>query len=311
MSRNKKVVSPGYEFSITDLSHRIYTLRGQQVMIDSDLAMIYNIETKNLKKAVRRNLERFPADFMFELSNEELELLRFQSGTEDFDQAIAIQGPIPCDFSGSQAIAKTGNGNFRFQSGTENYACMIRGGRYIPFVFTEPGVAMLSSVLQSPIAIQTNISIMRAFIQMRTRMLMNQIDLAPKIESIQTNLLELRQKIDVLQTPLRNLENTAELQELDKVKIIQKLVAQRWGLAADDLKSATRTKAVLLARQIAIFFIRKYVGLGFHEIGQHFGNRDHTTVLHAYRKIHADSEDRISIRKAIESLQNEIKPMFA
>jgi hypothetical protein len=107
----------------------IYVIRGQKVMIDSDLALLYEMETRQLNRQVRRNLNRFPIDFMFELSSEEYQSLMCQIGT-----------------------SKKG-----------------RGGRQkLPLVFTEPGVAMLSSVLSSERAVLVNIAIMRTFIKMRS-----------------------------------------------------------------------------------------------------------------------------------------------
>lgn len=109
------------------IQNKIYEVRGQKVMLDFDLADLYGSETKRLKEAVRRNLKRFPSDFMFELTKEEFENLRSQ-------------------------IASSNK----------------RGGtRYMPFAFTEQGVAMLSSVLNSESAIEINISIMRAFVTVR------------------------------------------------------------------------------------------------------------------------------------------------
>ncbi|RLA66974.1 MAG: ORF6N domain-containing protein [Epsilonproteobacteria bacterium] len=110
----------------------IYIIRGQKVMLDSDLAKLYEVETKALKRAVRRNIERFPHDFMYELTKEELE-------------------------------------NWRYQFGTSNKEKM--GLRIPPFAFTEQGVTMLSSVLKSSKAIQVNISIVRIFIKMRKLLL--------------------------------------------------------------------------------------------------------------------------------------------
>ena len=106
----------------------IVTIREHKVMLDSDLASLYGVETKALNRAVKRNLERFPEDFMFQLSQEEVDALRFQSGT-----------------------SKEGRG----------------GRRYLAYAFTQEGVAMLSSVLQSPRAVAVNIGIMRAFIRLR------------------------------------------------------------------------------------------------------------------------------------------------
>jgi len=121
------------EKDIIKIEAMIYTIRGQRVMMDSDLAELYGVETKVLKRAVRRNLNRFPADFMFEMSKEELE-------------------------------------NWRYQFGTSNFVKM--GLRIQPFVFTELGVAMLSSVLNSEQAILVNISIMRIFAKLRSFLLL-------------------------------------------------------------------------------------------------------------------------------------------
>jgi len=112
---------------LTTIPKYIHIIRDVPVMLDSDLAMMYGIETKNLNKAVNRNQGRLPDDFMFQLTRDEWEVLRFQIGT--FNKTI------------------------------------IR--KYTPYVFTEPGVAMLSSVLNSSTAINVNISIIRTFIKMR------------------------------------------------------------------------------------------------------------------------------------------------
>lgn len=117
------------EITPKQIEKMIYIIRGQKVMLDSDLANLYGVLTKNFNKAVKRNIDRFPSDFMFQLTKDEFEILRFQFGTS----------------------SKKGHG----------------GRRYIPYVFTEPGVAMLSSVLNSSEAIQVNISIIRTFIKMR------------------------------------------------------------------------------------------------------------------------------------------------
>ena len=108
------------------IEKRIFMIRGFKVMIDADLAEMYCIPTKEFNKAVNRNLNRFPDDFMFELSQEEFDNLRFQFGTSSWG-----------------------------------------GRRYLPYAFTEHGVAMLSSVLKSPRAVAMNIAIIRAFIKLR------------------------------------------------------------------------------------------------------------------------------------------------
>ncbi len=128
------------------ISRKIYFFRGTRVMLDSDLAQLYRVTTKNLNRAVKRNADRFPADFMFQLKPQEAENLRFQSGTS----SLPIHG----------------------------------GRRYRPYAFTEHGVAMLSSVLHSDRAVQVNIAIMRAFLQLRA-MLATHEDLRRKIAEME------------------------------------------------------------------------------------------------------------------------------
>ena len=110
------------------IENKIYEIRSQKVMLDFDLAELYEVETRVMNQAVKRNKDRFPQDFMFQLTTEEAESLRFQIGTSN-----------------------VGRG----------------GRRYLPYVFTEHGVAMLSSVLNSKRAIEVNIAIMRAFVKLR------------------------------------------------------------------------------------------------------------------------------------------------
>ena len=130
---------------IERIANKIYLMRGMKVMLDRDLAELYNVETSQLKRAVRRNIDRFPSDFMFELTQTELENWRCQFGTSKSDKM---------------------------------------GLRYKPMAFTEQGVAMLSSVLRSKRAIHVNIQIMRAFTQLR-KMLSTHEDLKRKIESME------------------------------------------------------------------------------------------------------------------------------
>lgn len=122
----------------------IQEIRGCKVMLDSDLAVLYETETKRLKEAVRRNINRFPPDFMFELNESEFETLRTQNATSN------------------------------------------RGGtRYMPFAFTEQGVAMLASVLNSPKAIEVNIQIVRAFVFLRQYAIANE-ELAGKLRELES-----------------------------------------------------------------------------------------------------------------------------
>ena len=157
--------------SVEQVRGRIYIIRGKQVMLDRDLAEMYGVETKNLNKAVKRNQNRFPSEFMFQLTKEEWDSLRSQFATTNESPSL------------------------RFQNGTSNG----RGGvRYLPFVFTEQGVAMLSAVLHSPIAVNVSISIMKAFVQARQILAVGQLhdaeigELRARIEKLE-KLMELNQ----------------------------------------------------------------------------------------------------------------------
>lgn len=132
------------------IQNLIYEIRGVKVMLDSDLAKLYGVETFNLNKAVKRNLQRFPNDFMFQLTKDEYKSLIFQNG-----------------------ISKTGRG----------------GRRFMPYAFTEQGVAMLSSILQSEQAIAINIQIMRTFVQIKQFALENK-DLARRVADLEHYFIE-------------------------------------------------------------------------------------------------------------------------
>ena len=130
----------------------IRTIRGQQVLLDSDLAILYGVETKRLNQQVKRNIERFPEDFMFQLTQEEVICSRSQIAT--LNKGTNLRSQIA---TSSQEVS------LKSQIVTSSHG----GVRYLPYAFTENGIAMLSSVLRSPIAIQVNIRIMRAFTAMR------------------------------------------------------------------------------------------------------------------------------------------------
>jgi phage regulator Rha-like protein len=144
----------------------ILMIRGHKVLLDHDLAALYDVETKNLNKAVQRNLNRFPNDFMFQLTADEQAALRFQSGT-----------------------LKTGRGQHR---------------KYLPYAFTEQGVAMLSSVLHSERAVEVNIAIMRAFVRLRQILSTNK-DLAAKLEKMERKLGEHDENFRVVFDAIRQL----------------------------------------------------------------------------------------------------------
>ena len=156
-----------YDNSIQDI---IYDIRGAKVMLDYDLASMYEVDVSQLKRQVRRNIDRFPEDFMFELTAEEVSALRCQNG-----------------------ILKTGRGQH---------------SKYLPFAFTEEGVAMLSGVLRSKVAVQVNINIMRAFVAVRQAI--------AALQSSELRYEQLSHKVDQLNAHveeiLHNQDNINQLQ---------------------------------------------------------------------------------------------------
>ena len=140
--------------SVAQIESQIFLIRGQKVMLDEDLAALYEVETKELNRAVKRNIERFPNDFMFQLTADEFANLR-------------------CQFDTS---------SLKSQIGTSRWG----GRRYPPYAFTEQGVSMLSSVLRSSRAIQVNIAIMRTFVQLR-QMLSSNTELSRKLVALEKN----------------------------------------------------------------------------------------------------------------------------
>ncbi len=156
--------------SSEEIKKLIYTIRGKQVMIDSDVAKLYHYETKNVNKAVKRNIDRFPEEFCFQLTEEEFQTLRFQIGTSKQNEEL-------------------------------------RGGRrYLPYVFTEQGIAMLAGVLKNDIAVKVSISIIKSFIEMRKFLAVNG-QLFERLTNVEYKLLEHDKKFDKVFNQLQDEEN--------------------------------------------------------------------------------------------------------
>ena len=163
MSKSNHQISVAEEAII----NKIYVVRNQKVMIDRDLAVLYGVDTKRLKEAVRRNIVRFPEDFMFEMSREELASWRTQNATSKEDK---------------------------------------HGLRYAPFCFTEEGVTMLSCILNSDRAIAVNIQVIRVFSKMREILLTNK-DIFLKLEQLEKKAIAHDQDIQMIFAALRKLLN--------------------------------------------------------------------------------------------------------
>jgi len=159
---------------------RIRHFRGEKVLLDFDLAALYGVETRALNQAVRRNADRFPADFMFQLSSEE---------TETLSQLVTPSVPGHDVSNSSQIVMSSGK---------------YRGKRYRPYAFTEQGVAMLSSVLNSESAVKMNIAIMRAFVQLRRALETNR-ELARKFSELERRIDKHDAEIDAILEAIRQL----------------------------------------------------------------------------------------------------------
>ena len=153
-----------------NIKNLIYTIRGKQVMLDKDVAMLYHYETKKINQTVKRNIDRFPEKFCFQLNENEVENLRSQIVTSSLEK--------------------------------ENYG----GRRYLPYAFTEQGIAMLSGLLRNQIAVQVSINIMDAFVEMR-RFLSSNSEMFNRLINVEYKLLEHDKKFDEVFNQLQQEEN--------------------------------------------------------------------------------------------------------
>ena len=153
-----------------NIKNLIYTIRGKQVMLDKDVAMLYHYETKKINQTVKRNIDRFPEKFCFQLNENEVENLRSQIVTSSLEK--------------------------------ENYG----GRRYLPYAFTEQGIAMLSGLLRNQIAVQVSINIMDAFVEMR-RFLSSNSDMFNRLINVEYKLLEHDKKFDEVFNRLQQEDN--------------------------------------------------------------------------------------------------------
>jgi hypothetical protein len=234
-------------------------------MLDSDLADLYQIETGSLKRAVRRNSDRFPEDFMFPITWDELELLKCQSG-------ISI---------GSRS---------------EN-----RGGtRYLPFAFTEGGVAMLTTILRNETARQVNISILRTF------RFFQHDNGRFETQDLTNRLTRLEERMDRLEKGKFPPSGSISSRSCSKVEIIQQCVSEFFELDVNTLKLSTREKRIALPRHIAIYLIRTWTHMGYKEIGTYFGGQNHATVFHAVQKVQRSLESVPEIKDTINAISRRL-----
>lgn len=205
------------KYEIEDIKNLIYTIRGKQVMLDSDVAMLYHYETKYINLAVKRNKERFPENFCFQLTKGEFDNLRLQIATLNYQ--------------------------------TDNKRKVTR--KYLPYVFTEQGIAMLSGLLKNEIAIQVSINIMNAFVEMR-KFLVTNGQVFERLSNVEYKLLEQDRK---LSNHEKNFEKVFdELQKNKKEEFNQKIffegqIYDSYSLIIDIIKTA-RNKILIIDNYI-------------------------------------------------------------
>jgi hypothetical protein len=266
------------------IPQQIFTVRGHQVMLDCDLACFYDMTTANLNKAVKRNIKRFPDEFVFQLTAEEFAEIR----------PMIVLG------------------------GIQGWG----GRRSLPYAYTREGVAMISSILNSDRAIQAQISILIAFSNIdQRRTVVFPVEIKNQIQRIH-DLVELL--ASQTNNPKHSKENTGDssislpMRHIDpqedksrssykapneiKVESIQKMTARYFNVDLKKLKSHVRDQKIVLARHLAVYLIRSKLLLSYKEIGSYFGEIDHSTVMHACQKIRRLLEKDLNIKAIIQEL---------
>ena len=212
---NQQLEIANWDHKNIDIKSMIRDIRGQQVMLDFELAMLYGVETKALNQAVKRNINRFPDDFMFQLTKSELDSLRSQIVTSNF---VKNQGDT--SLTSQNAILKQGRGQHT---------------KYLPYAFTRNGIGMLSSVLRSETAVGVNILIMRAFTAI-PQIVNQNVQMVQRIFNIEQHQMETDEKIELI---LDKIEEIAPKQLPEQI-FQTGCVWDAWAYVSDLVRSAKK-----------------------------------------------------------------------
>ena len=200
------------DISNEEIKNLIYTIRGKQVMLDSDVAMLYHYQTKRINEAVKRNKERFPENFCFQLTTEEIENIKMSNEVLNF---------------------KSENNWSQFATSSKSENIKHRGKKYLPYAFTEQGIAMLSGLLKNNIAVQVSINIMNAFVEMRKFLIQNG-QIFERLTNIEYKLLEHDKKFN-------EVFNQLQVEENIKQKIFfEGQIYDAYSLIIDIIKKANK-----------------------------------------------------------------------
>lgn len=200
------------DISNEEIKNLIYTIRGKQVMLDSDVAMLYHYQTKRINEAVKRNKERFPENFCFQLTIEEIKNIKMPNVVLNL---------------------KNENNWSQFATSSKSENIKHRGKKYLPYVFTEQGIAMLSGLLKNDIAVQVSINIMNAFVEMRKFLIQNG-QIFERLTNIEYKLLEHDKKFN-------EVFNQLQVEENIKQKIFfEGQIYDAYSLIIDIIKKANK-----------------------------------------------------------------------
>lgn len=200
------------DISNEEIKNLIYTIRGKQVMLDSDVAMLYHYQTKRINEAVKRNKERFPKNFCFQLTTEEIKNIKMPNVVLNL---------------------KNENNWSQFATSSKSENIKHRGKKYLPYVFTEQGIAMLSGLLKNDIAVQVSINIMNAFVEMRKFLIQNG-QIFERLTNIEYKLLEHDKKFN-------EVFNQLQVEENIKQKIFfEGQIYDAYSLIIDIIKKANK-----------------------------------------------------------------------
>ena len=199
------------DISNEEIKNLIYTIRGKQVMLDSDVAMLYHYQTKRINEAVKRNKERFPENFCFQLTTEEIKNIKMPNVVLNL---------------------KNENNWSQFATSSKSENIKHRGKKYLPYVFTEQGIAMLATILHTPVAAEVSVNIMRAFVKMRKYISANLIEQ----DNMKNMLIKHDNEIKLLQ------ESFSKLEEKEKINHVfyEGQIYDAYSLLIDIFKEAKK-----------------------------------------------------------------------
>ena len=228
----KRSIGPNGDHESIKIENLIRTIRGQQVMLDFELAMLYGVTTSRLNEQVKRNIERFPEDFMFQLTKEELKFIRSQivisNSVRNVDKDEDI---LMSQFATSKPIETQMNINWTSQFATSNYAKM--GLRRPPYAFTRNGIGMLSSVLRSETAVGVNIRIMRAFTAI-PQIVNQNVYVVQRIFNIEEHQKETDEKIELILDKIEEIAPKPQPEQIFQTGCVW----DAWAYVSDLVRSA-------------------------------------------------------------------------